>query len=241
MVSGTLLICPVRPGDSNEELRYATRSWQQNLHLDGGPLTLWTVGYRPKWLDPDRHIDGNKYQSTPLAVFDNIRLASEAATKAGYKEVIYMNDDFFCLDPVGMILPVRRDCSLAEQLAKFPGGSNGSWWTTSLRLTKEWLASLGHSDPHSFELHRPLIAKPSSMQDVLETWVDARGMKEGVPQWRTAYGVLCGVRAYPVKDAKMNTAQASFGTPWVSTTDQSWRLHRNSIGKRFQKPSRWEM
>ena len=27
----TLLICPVRPGDDNPELRYALRSWQTNL------------------------------------------------------------------------------------------------------------------------------------------------------------------------------------------------------------------
>ncbi len=41
-----LLICPVRPGDSNEELRYAARSWETNLHL-GSDLRLMTVGYKP--------------------------------------------------------------------------------------------------------------------------------------------------------------------------------------------------
>ena len=29
-------ICPVRPGDHNEELRYAARSWETNLHLGVG-------------------------------------------------------------------------------------------------------------------------------------------------------------------------------------------------------------
>ena len=235
-----LLICPVRPGDTNEELRYAARSWEANLHLDDGPLMLWTVGYLPSWLDPDRHIEGNHYDSTPLAVFDNIRIASEEASKIGYKEAIYMNDDFFCLDPVGSILPVRRDCSLEQQIHKVSGGGNGTWWSNSLRLTKDWLASLGHKDPNSYEVHRPLVAKPHLMHEVLQTWVDARGMEEGVPQWRTSYGVLTGLKAYPVKDAKLSTQLVQPGTPWVSTSDQSWRLHRRTLTKGLGEPSRWD-
>lgn len=230
----TLLICPVRPGESNEELRFALRSWETHLLIPSG-LTLLTVGYKPTWLDPDVHVEGNRFKSVALAVFDNILLASEAADQS--EPALYMNDDFFCLDPMESVLPVRRNCTLVEQLDRFPANSN-LWWPTSLRLTISWLAEQGFPDPLSYEVHRPLPAPPSHMFEALSRWDG--GMEGTVPQWRTVYGSLYKVDAVPVKDAKLGRSQPGVGTPWVSTSDQSWRLYANSIRKRFQKPSRWE-
>lgn len=232
-----LLICPVRPGDQNEELRYALRSWETNLILPGG-LRLMTVGYKPSWLEPDMHVVGNLYKSMPLAVFDNVRLGAERAEQFMVKEAVYMNDDFFCLDPVGAILPVRRDCTLAEQISQFPGHAS-LWWPKSLHLTASWLDGLGFPHPDSFEVHRPLLCSPSGMTEALSRWEG--GMGETVPQWRTAYGVLNKIEAHPVQDAKLGGRQTGIGTPWISTSDQSWRRYASSIKKRFQKPSRWEL
>lgn len=237
----TLLICPVRPGDQNEELRYALRSWETNLILPGG-LELWTVGYQPSWLVPDRHIEGNRYKSMPKAVFDNIRLASDQAwdwvqMRPGEEEAVYMNDDFFCLDPVGAVLPVRRDCTLAEHIAQFPANA-GLWWPRSLRLTASYLAERGFTAPDSYETHRPLLASPGAMYSALSQWdLDS---EDTVPQWRTLYGVLNKVEAYPVSDVKLGQRTTGVGTPWVSTSDQSWRRYASNIKPRFQKPSRWE-
>lgn len=228
------LICPVRPGEQNEELRYALRSWETNLILPGG-LDLITVGFKPSWLEPDLHIDGNHYKSMPLAVFDNIRMASEAARDVAY--AVYMNDDFFCLDPVGAVLPVRRNCSLAEQIAQFPANA-GLWWPRSLRLTASFLAERGFPAPDSYETHRPLLASPGAMSWALNEWdIDS---EDTVPQWRTLYGVLNKVEAYPVSDVKLGPRTSGVGTPWVSTSDQSWRRYGRDITRRFQKPSRWE-
>lgn len=231
-----LLICPVRPGDSNEELRYALRSWETNLHL-GTLLTLMTVGYKPTWLTPDYHIEGNRYDSVPLAVFDNIVLASERAAFDGWNQALYMNDDFFCLDPVGAVLPVKRDITLAQHVAKFPEGA-GLWWPRSLHLTASWLADQGYPSPDSYEVHRPLLACPQDMLSALSQWEG--GMKDMVPQWRTVYGTLNKVDAFPVTDAKLMGQHVGFGTPWISTEDRTWRVYASRIRKRFQKPSRWE-
>jgi hypothetical protein len=230
-----LLICPVRPGDSNEELRYAMRSWESHLLFPDG-LTLMTVGYLPTWMSPDIHVEGNLYRSVPLAVFDNVMLGSERAADE-WDECLFMNDDFFCLDPMDSVLPVRRNCTLAEHIAKFPVNSN-LWWPTSLRLTASWLAEQGFPHPDSYEVHRPLPASPAAMVDVLSRWTG--GMEGTVPQWRTMYGNMMKVDAVPVKDAKLGRTQPGVGSPWVSTSDQSWRLYSNSIIRRFQKPSRWE-
>lgn len=232
----TTLICPVRPGDSNEELRYALRSWEANLILPD--LTLLTVGYCPSWLKPDDHVSGNRYKSLPLAVFDNVYLGAERVVRG---EVIYMNDDFFCLDPVGAVLPVRRNCTLAEHIAQFPANA-GLWWPRSLRLTASWLSEQGFPRPDSYEVHRPLLARAGDMVAALDVWLHEHpmGSTDTVPQWRTMYGVLNRVEAYPVVDAKLSSRSPGFGTPWVSTSDQTWRIHAPGIRKRFRKPSRWE-
>lgn len=235
-----LLICPVRPGDSNPELQYALRSWEANLVLPGG-LELWTVGYCPSWLSPDRHIEGNRHKSVPLAVFDNVLLAAQAATEAGYAECVFMNDDFFCMDPVGAILPVKRNSTLAEHIAQFPRNA-GLWWPRSLALTASWLEGEGFPHPDSYEAHRPLLAAPGGMSEALMRWNEGcrDWTTDSVPQWRTAYGVLNKVEAYPVVDGKLGARTPGFGTPWISTSDESWRRYMGQIKPRFQKPSRWE-
>jgi hypothetical protein len=232
----TLLICPVRPGDSNEELRFALRSWQTNLVPEDG-LELMTVGYKPTWLEPDHHVEGNRHTSVPLAVFDNILLGSEEAMRHHNYDTIFMNDDFFCLDPTASVLPFRRNCTLEAHLAQFPVNA-GLWWPKSLRLTLSFLREAGYPQPWSFETHRPLSGLPSGMFEALSRW--DRGMGDTVPQWRTLYGVLNEVEAYPVGDVKLGLASDGYGTPWVSTSDQSWRRYAAGIKKRFPETSRWE-
>lgn len=231
-----LLICPVRPGDYNEELRYALRSWQTNLILPDG-LQLMTVGYKPKWLEPDWHFKGNDFKSMPHAVFANVKQGAGRAVDLQFEECVYMNDDFFCMDPVGCVLPVKRNLTLAQHIASFP--ANGSaWWARSLRLTASWLSEAGFPHPDSYEVHRPLLASPSGMFEALSRW--DLGSSDSVPQWRTVYGTLNKVEAYPVVDAKLGTRQSGVGTPWISTSDQTWRRYSTTIKQRFQKPSRWE-
>ena len=232
-----LLLCPVRPGDKNEELKYALRSWEANLILSS-ELELWTVGHKPDWLQPDHHIEGNRFRSAHFAVFDNILLGSHAADEAGHREVLYMNDDFFCLDPVGAILPVKRNCSLKDHIKQFPDNA-GLWWPRSLRLTAEWLAEQGIENPDSYEVHRPLIADPALMAGTLAKF-DTTG-QDSVPQWRTMYGALNQIHAYPVSDVKLGVKTTGVGTPWISTADQTWPRYARIMQKRFQKPSQWEV
>ena len=52
--------------------------------------------------------------------------------------------------------------------------------------------------------------------------------------------VLNAVEAVPVRDAKLSPRAPGFGTPWVSTSDQTWRRYAGDIKSSFQKPSRWE-
>lgn len=231
-----LLVCPVRPGDTNDELRFAMRTWETHLLVPDG-LTLMTVGHRPSWMKSDIHVEGNRYKSMPLAVFDNVLLGAREAVALGEDQIIYMNDDFFCLDPTPGIVPVRRDRSLAEHVGQFSSHTS-SWWTRSLRLTLDWLISEGFPDPDSYEVHRPLLASAPGMVEALSRW--EWGSEDTVPQWRTVYGTIQKVDAVPVPDAKLGLRANGYGTPWISTSDETWRRYAGPIKKRFRKPSRWE-
>lgn len=231
----TLLLCPVRPGDDNDELRYALRSWETNLLM---PLDLAVVGHCPNWLKPDEFIPGNRFKSSPLAIFDNIRLGSIWLTGHEY---LLMNDDFFCMDPMSSIVPVRRNLTLDQHVALAGPAGSDLWYPASLRLTRDWLVSQGYPSPWSWEAHRPLPVQAQGMVEAIEKWrVDNPGQFDRVPQARTLYAVTNGIHGYPVEDCKLGTNSAGVGSPWLSTSDQSWRRFQTSIKKRFQKPSRWE-
>jgi hypothetical protein len=156
----------------------------------------------------------------------------------GAGQCIYMNDDFFCLDPTVGVPSVRRNCTLAEHIAKFPKNA-GLWWPRSLALTASWLAEQGFPTPDSYEVHRPLPASPRGMYEALSRWDG--GMTDTVPQWRTVYGTINKVDAHPVRDVKLELNSRGVTSAWMSTSDQSWRRYAPSIKKRFQKPSRWEV
>lgn len=232
----TTLILPVRPGDNNEELKFAMRSWEQNLLLPSG-LDLITVGHKPDWMTPDQHLDGNFYHSVPAAVWTNVLIGSQFAADRGDDQVLYMNDDFYCMDPMESVLPVKRNISLAEHCRLYPN-QEGLWWPQSLALTASWLSDEGFTQPDSYEVHRPLLGSPRDMVQALSRW--SGGMDGDIPQWRTVYGVLNGVEAYPVPDVKLGPHVTGIGSPWISTSDATWRKWRNAISRRFQKPSRWE-
>ena len=224
-----LLILPVRPGDSNEELRYALRSWQQNVSY--GDLKLLTVRFKPSWLKSDFHVTGNRHGSTVLNVFDNVRLGSIEASRLGCSSALYVNDDFFCLSEIEEVLPVRRNMTLAQHIAQYPRFGGGDF-AESLRVTRRMLEEVGHADPYSYEVHQPFLVNPDRMSEVL----NAIDLSSGVPQWRTMYGVVTGLEAHPVIDMS-----EGFEEPWMSTTDHTWLRHSRNIMARFPEASQWEL
>lgn len=230
----TLLILPLGV-DTSPELLYALRSWEANLDLPGG-LELLTVGGKPEWLDSDIHVPGTRHLMPAAGVLGNVRLGAAAALAAGHTEAVVMNDDFFCMKPTTAIDTVRRAESLADQIAALP--ANGTvWWTQSLIRTKEWLADEGHTDPHSYEVHRPFAIDTAAMVSALDRLSDE--MAAPTPQWRTVYGVLNAVEARPVPDALLSVADLT--DRWISTDSRDWWKHGSTLINMFSTPSRWEV
>ena len=139
---------------------------------------------------------------------------------------------------------MRRNATLAEHIAQFPDNA-GIWWPRSLKLTHDWLVEEGDPCPLSYEVHRPLPARPAQMLEALDKWGWPEGHRgpgpvDMVPQWRSIYGNVFQVAAYPVQDVKLGLSSTGEGSPWVSTSDQNWRRYARTMQRRFQKPSCWE-
>lgn len=207
-----ILLYLVRPGNSNEELRYSLRSAARNLDVD----EVWTVGYQPLWLTNVRHIPGNTGPSKQVNVYNNLRAA--CAHPAIPQDAVVMNDDFFILTRTPEI-PVWYRGSLHGHIESL--GRRNDWWSRSMRATRLWLEHRGHTSCRSFELHLPFPVDTGKMGTVLTEAADYQ--PGNPPQWRTLYGnrwEVPAVQIFDVKIERYGTLQPAAGM--LSTTDTSW-------------------
>lgn len=223
------IVCPCRPGDVNEELRLAIRSWQTNLTFD----RIWIVGHKPSWLTNVEFIPGNRCTSGHANVYDNIRLASEHPDISDH--FLAMNDDFFVTAPVIDIKTFYR-CTLDEHL-NIPRVKRGGWWKDSLETTRVCLQAHGIAEPLSYELHVPLPVDKAAMAQTLEQFQYVT--PDNPPQWRTLYGAMNHIGGKQRADVKAYHG-GTIGQPHHSTTPRSFPAYADELAEMFPEPSRYE-
>jgi hypothetical protein len=225
------LVCPVREGAVNEQLRYALRSWSENVPH----RRVWLVGGLPPWATGvgriPVHQDGTKYRNTTAAV--------EAACL--HPEVsdpfLYCNDDFFVLRRLGA-MPVYHRGPVAEVEAYYATRGDGAY-LRGLRETRNLLAELGHPVPLSYELHVPLPVGKAGMLAALEV-----GRHLEVLHKRTAYGNLAGIGGEQMQDVKILHRAPRYDTSsgFLSTMPDSFT--HGAVGaflrQAFFRPSPYE-
>lgn len=226
------VIYPVRPGDSNEELRYSLRSLAMNLPHG----RVWIVGHRPSWVCGVEFIDGGNTAPHPRAnLYRNLLLA---CTHPGVSDdVVIFNDDFFLIGKTESV-PTYYRCSLEQQYTNLvrKAGPRG-WWQESLKTTWDTLVAEGFDNPLSYELHVPFPCNRHRMADVLDRFGDVTA--HNPPQWRTLYGVTQNIGGTPHADCKM-MRPGPVQRPYHSTDDLSWRYFRGRFQQMFAKPCRYE-
>lgn len=224
------IVCPVRPGDQNEPLRYAIRSWESNLQFD----KIWIVGHKPNWLtDEIGYIPGNPTDNGHHNVYANILIASQ------HQEVsvnyLAVNDDFFITEPVSEARPLYRG-TLAEHL-NIPRVKRGGWWKDSLTTTQVCLQAHGIADPISYELHVPLPVDKVAMAETLQQFQHVTPANP--PQWRTLYGNLHGIGGKQHQDVKAYHGGA-LHRPFHSTEPRSFPAFEAQLAAMFPELSRYE-
>ena len=156
-VAGLDVVYIIRAGDTNEALRHSLRSLV-NLPEHG---QLWIVGHKPSWVYGAGHIPGNRHATKPRNVWDNIRLACTDDRLTD--RIILMNDDFYIMRPTPHIPNWYRG-PLTDHIASI---SRRSDWCRSLISALDWLNAHGHTNPHSYELHKPIILDRARMAEVM--------------------------------------------------------------------------
>jgi hypothetical protein len=226
------VLYPVRPGESNEELRYSLRSLTANLPHG----RVWLIGHRPTWVTGVGFIEGGNAQKNAHAnVYNNLLLACQHPDLPD--EFVVFNDDFFVTAPVPRVYVLYRG-TMADHLRKWPRGRAGyGWWQESLLATNISLQAVGIENPLSYELHVPFPVNKHAMAETLEQF--RRVTPHNPPQWRTLYGNMHSIGGALHPDGKA-LRPGTLSRPYHSTDDSSWRYFRNSVMALFPKPCGYE-
>ncbi|MFM9590706.1 hypothetical protein ACKI16_29390 [Streptomyces scabiei] len=225
---------PVREAPTNQQLRYALRSWVAHLPH----RRVWAVGHRPAWLtDGIGHIPtaqaGTKWGNTTLA----IRAACLHPEVSD--PFLWCNDDFFVMQPLPGGMPVLHR-GLAADVEDACRGRVSSAYLGGMRETRAALEGMGYPMPVSYELHAPLPVGKVGMLGALARVPAADGMHK-----RTAYGVLAEIGGEQMDDVKISHRGPRGygpGDVFLSTTADSFTHGRvgEFIRAAFPLPSSYE-
>lgn len=210
----------VRPGDSNQELRYSLRSLRNLPHR-----RVWLAGYQPKWTTNVGRIPveqgENKYENSRA----NIRAACSHPDVT--ERFLLFNDDFFVVEPIDAI-PVWHRGLLVDRLEGRRGGS----YVRRMQATSDALGP----DALSYALHVPMEIEKGKALEVLDATTDE-------VLFRTMYGNRWNVGGIYHDDVKVAGRNDKIPDgPLLSTSDGSFR--QRDVGKRirrlFPDPSPYE-
>lgn len=224
------IVLPVRPGERNEELRFALRSLDTNYPH----ARVWIVGHKPAWVTNVCYLPGNNAPHKRANLYHN--LLSVCRLNDLSDNIVVTNDDIYVTQPIEHIESLYRG-PLKEHIAMRRVQRGSPWWRESLTTTLTILQALGDTDPLSYELHTPFICNKHLMAETLERF--AHITPENPPQWRTLYGNLHQIGGKQAADGKAYTA-GPINEPYHSTEDRGWRYFAPLFAELFPEPSRYE-
>lgn len=220
------IVIPVRAGDDNEELRYAIRSFEENLPH----RRIVIAGHKPSWLHNVLHIPTRQRTSKYRNATGNIVAACRHPDVSD--DFILANDDFFVMHPVQYIPAVHR--GLIEDVERYYAARvRENRYLQGMRATRRHLVKLGVVNPLSYELHVPMVINKRKFLEIFRVGLHNR----------TLYGNLAGIGGERLRDPKVIAAGAGFSkhARFLSTMDSSWRGHIGDYVKaQFPKPSSYE-
>lgn len=220
----------VRPGDRNAELRYSLRSLINVPHRD-----VWIIGHRPAWCVNVKHIFVPQLDPRSHK-YENATALMTALSERGPGTFALMNDDFFCLRPVGHWPPAAHRGPLLD-LAESRPGSYGML----LRATAALLREAGQPDPLAYTLHMPMVMERDALAFALEYGLRRRPAGDQL-SWRSLYGNLMRIGGEQRVDVKVAEDGTLPDDPWISTTDTSFKYMRvgGVIRRELAAPSLYE-
>lgn len=225
------VVYPVRPGESNEELKFSLRSLRNIPHG-----RVWVVGYKPAWVRGVEFIKGNDARWSRANLWRNLTLACDHPDVA--EDIIIMNDDMFVVGPVDRVPTLHRGPLSAQVGTVLRKSGTKGWWQESLATTLAVLRADGHDEPTSYELHTPFPCSKVAMGDTLACY--AHVTPHNPPQWRTLHGVRHGIGGTVAAHDCKAVRPGPINRPFHSTDDLSWRYFRARFLRLFPDLSPYE-
>ena len=227
------LVYPLKDSEVNEEFRYSLRSVEKHAKNYGKIITIGGVvkAINPDLAIPLRQTGGTKYDKVNMT-FREICLNPEIS-----ENFVLMNDDFFIMEDTDMSkLKTYYRCSMADYLQIIIDACCPSSYTE--RLAKAAMAlEMLKLDTKCYELHVPMLFNKHKLLEVI-------GAFYGFCGTRSLYGNYHKIKAIKSPDCKVFTKGDNFikDTPYLSTTDASFRLGRvgEYIRDQFKEKSRYE-
>lgn len=219
---------------AGEELRYSLRSLA-NLPHD----KVFFVGGCPKWEQGVIHIPteqkGTKYKNTT----NNLKIACYDPRLSD--DFIYMNDDFFILQPTRPD-DLNFNCGTVESVLEilFKKKRYTTPYMSGAEKTRDLLRFNGVPEPLSYELHIPFIFNKSKFLDMF----NLQGIDNiACLHKRTLYGNLYNKRGEYMKDVKVFNSGGFLGKTgrFLSCSNNGFPIIENFLKKQFPNKCAYEI
>lgn len=221
-------------GGKNEELRYAIRTWEENLNFG----KLYVVGGpKPHWLNPDIYVENKLKYPKMMQCYDNLRIALNDDRLT--EDVLLMMDDIFILRHWGDWTINHNRGDLLEQ-CEFLERTHKGTYTEMLRATLKELQKKMPS-PLSFEEHAPFLCNRQKLWSILSSYPPEAF--ESI-LYRSIYGNLYNIPTEYRKDVKLAGATDTIPStaPIVSTNEISFRGNAGvALREWYPRPSSYEL
>lgn len=154
----------VRPGENNESLRYSLRSLANMPHRK-----VYLSGECPKWADGVYVVAKDSDMEMPEQEDSNLNLFVAARQQDVSDNFIFMNDDFFIMEPTSEI-PVMHQGDLDQRIITYKA-DHRFHQAYSLIKTKQALIRRGFGPQLlSYELHMPMIFNKKLLLRMFADW-----------------------------------------------------------------------
>lgn len=226
------IVYVLKRSDRNEELRFSLRSLANLPHAK-----VWAAGYRPRWAILEEIPVRQRLNKFANSVA-NLRAACHDPRVS--ETFVYMNDDFFMLQPLEQLPILHRGTVrdfVAEHVAHY--GRPGAY-LKGLQATADLLVSqLRIRDPLCYEGHVPLIVDKATMKRALDLGADLP-----VLHYRTLYGNLARLAGEKIGDWKIRDVRSVPEPSWLFTSTVDTVFAAGAVGRwlraRFPEPSPYE-
>lgn len=155
----------IKPGDLGTDLRYSLRSIAKHFPNN----KIWIVGYKPSWVTNVNYLPIKEENKKWKNLVNDLIEACKCEEIS--ENFIYMNDDFFAVNPtVPLEVVIDGDIGLLDKRIKVHEKSKTAktGWQKAFKQTSDLLEKIKVEKPYyNYEAHLPLMINKQKFLEVM--------------------------------------------------------------------------